>query len=76
MRLQGMIRYSSSNIHKFCGKFMKIISTCHPAVCNCYEIMYSRKVTLCKHLSLRQSSFLIDLIFAKKIFSIDFIFEK
>ena len=42
----------SSNFHKFFGKFMKMISTCHPVVCNCM-------LNLCKRLCLRQYSFLI-----------------
>ena len=50
--------YSLSFFHNFCGNFIKIVSTCHPAVCNFMLRKYvEQKSNLCKHLWLRQSSF-------------------
>ena len=49
--------YSSSNFNKFCGKLMKKIDTLK--ACRIYnEGEYNIKIDPCKHLCLRQSSFL------------------
>ena len=39
-KFQCLIRHSSSNFLKICGKLVKIISTGHPAICNCILWMF------------------------------------